>query len=1474
MSTVTSHAPSYTSSSRKGDALNLEPDKEWKDALRAKIEAGLSSMVQDAKKNLQDQLEKEPVSPERREELTREYHQAMTNIRALAEETYQDELERERQERRWASGEALRPEWNLALQQEQQHIMDRIKGLQKESSSPSTAEPPEGGLASEAKSAEMRPKGLVPVELPPDLAQKRERQQREEQERKERDRNARERQERERQERLEKERKDKELREAAQREQERREREREEKERQARERQEQERLEREKLERERQERERQEKERLEKERQEKKRQEGHRETKELPEWEEKDNREREWQRRREEGRESGQEWERGAHSFRNTPSRRGSVTRYPMNSREDYPHPPMVYRQPSHPALAERYARAHGSDTDEASDIDEETLLRPPTRHSQTRKPSIHERQLDPPLSRSIEHQSRPSSERYAPRSPPNPTPQIWKPSSPEEDIASTRPPSAGLARRNSTTSIRSTGSAGHRPAIAEPILERSDSEAEHGEEGRVRVAEPETSWSSISSKAREKDKRREHRKSSASDQSRFDDVPPTYSGSRPPYRPEDIQPLPPHGQRDRYDDVHPGYGIPRPQHRPDDAGARPPPTTRSPTNHKTSHNSDEWEHPYPPGPPPRSVKPRGSFDDRAYLYSQPPTPAGRVVSRPPSIPSEERERYYDQPPYRPYPTPPSSASRSTGREYTSQQGWYSGRAEAVSSYPYGEPRSNTYKYAQQADNPKRRSSESRPTLVREPSFTKNLSEEPYQVHPSPSDSYPRPYDVTPSASIPIARHRPPPGVDEPESWKSWANEVPPHRRDSRRDSDRRGGYGQYEREDGYPARDQEYNGRYEIWERDQRDDDDQYYYGPVGPPPEWGRRDFSRQVRSPSSSYPGSYHETGHLFGGREARGDGDEYELEEDYEVLEQDKLRRAERPYEMPRMEGGPRPEERPYRSRNVGRDLGGSMPMMTQEDSEIGGDPGVDRRMASAKIEEEEKAKEKARKLEEEAKQKAKKLEEEAKRKAEEAKMLEEEAKRKAEEAKILEEEARRKAEEAKKFEEAKAKAEEEAKKLKEKEEEIRRKELETKKKADEVRRKEEEAKKKEAEAKKKEAEARKKEAEARKKEAEARRKEQEAKRKEEEARKKEEEAGQKEREARRREEEAHTKEEEARKKEEEIRQREEELRKREEELTRREQEMASQKEAERLQREWELEEEERRLVEERTREELERFRIEQQQQEEFRRREQEIRQRAEERKRQDSVGAESTWSPSSYSSTSSSRSHPQANGTDRNGQAPGWTTTGGSAWTSSTKSSTTTTSSTSTASSTPKPRSGSINSTFPTTPSPHPPSAKDESEWKRRQEEHFQKQQERFREEQERLEHARQRAQSSVLSKEEVVTLYDFHERQWALLASNSDMRWGSVPWPMFKPPKSPEDITAAAVSAYMQSPYYPDKDKSKTYKDRLKDHIKKWHPDRFETKYLPRFVEEDRERVKEGAGSVARTLSDLLMRANVPNPFS
>jgi hypothetical protein len=47
-------------------------------------------------------------------------------------------------------------------------------------------------------------------------------------------------------------------------------------------------------------------------------------------------------------------------------------------------------------------------------------------------------------------------------------------------------------------------------------------------------------------------------------------------------------------------------------------------------------------------------------------------------------------------------------------------------------------------------------------------------------------------------------------------------------------------------------------------------------------------------------------------------------------------------------------------------------------------------------------------------------------------------------------------------------------------------------------------------------------------------------------------------------------------------------------------------------------------------------------------------------------------------------------------------------------------------------------------------------------------------------------------------------------------------------------------------------------------KERIKKHIRRWHPDRFETRVLPRVVERERAVVKEGADVVVRSLLNLL----------
>ncbi|KIJ61472.1 hypothetical protein HYDPIDRAFT_56126, partial [Hydnomerulius pinastri MD-312] len=99
--------------------LDSEPDEAWKARLKLEIEAGLQSMVDEAKQKLNERLATVLVGPEERERLTSEHLATLKNIRALAEEQYQAAVERERQEKKWASGKQLDREWSEGMIKEQ-----------------------------------------------------------------------------------------------------------------------------------------------------------------------------------------------------------------------------------------------------------------------------------------------------------------------------------------------------------------------------------------------------------------------------------------------------------------------------------------------------------------------------------------------------------------------------------------------------------------------------------------------------------------------------------------------------------------------------------------------------------------------------------------------------------------------------------------------------------------------------------------------------------------------------------------------------------------------------------------------------------------------------------------------------------------------------------------------------------------------------------------------------------------------------------------------------------------------------------------------------------------------------------------------------------------------------------------------------------------------------------------------------------
>jgi len=87
---------------------------------------------------------------------------------------------------------------------------------------------------------------------------------------------------------------------------------------------------------------------------------------------------------------------------------------------------------------------------------------------------------------------------------------------------------------------------------------------------------------------------------------------------------------------------------------------------------------------------------------------------------------------------------------------------------------------------------------------------------------------------------------------------------------------------------------------------------------------------------------------------------------------------------------------------------------------------------------------------------------------------------------------------------------------------------------------------------------------------------------------------------------------------------------------------------------------------------------------------------------------------------------------------------------------------------------------------------------------------------------------------------------------------------------MVRRPKSAEDIKESMIHAYLFAKGCWPENNVKTDKDRVKEHIKRWHPDKFNNKYLPKVIEEDKERVKEGAGAVVRGLNAILTKMNEP----
>lgn len=111
-----------------------EPDQNWKNALRRRIQEELQPLVDDARKERNMLLIRNDASEyehTNNESVYHAYEVRMTSIRRMAQEQFDTEMQHERQLRRLATGAPLDQGWSESLLREQQSLWDATRRMNK-----------------------------------------------------------------------------------------------------------------------------------------------------------------------------------------------------------------------------------------------------------------------------------------------------------------------------------------------------------------------------------------------------------------------------------------------------------------------------------------------------------------------------------------------------------------------------------------------------------------------------------------------------------------------------------------------------------------------------------------------------------------------------------------------------------------------------------------------------------------------------------------------------------------------------------------------------------------------------------------------------------------------------------------------------------------------------------------------------------------------------------------------------------------------------------------------------------------------------------------------------------------------------------------------------------------------------------------------------------------------------------------------
>lgn len=111
--------------------------------------------------------------------------------------------------------------------------------------------------------------------------------------------------------------------------------------------------------------------------------------------------------------------------------------------------------------------------------------------------------------------------------------------------------------------------------------------------------------------------------------------------------------------------------------------------------------------------------------------------------------------------------------------------------------------------------------------------------------------------------------------------------------------------------------------------------------------------------------------------------------------------------------------------------------------------------------------------------------------------------------------------------------------------------------------------------------------------------------------------------------------------------------------------------------------------------------------------------------------------------------------------------------------------------------------------------------------------------------------------------------WDDYETRWKKCTSaevaNHSLNFQDIPWPVFSVPSATEDLTTERISVFLL--YGLDGEtESKTRKERIREALLRWHPDKFEGKMGAKLDLRDKDSVLDGVGIVARCLNELMAK--------